>query len=85
MRNAAAKGLVRPPTGLKMRLPCSVCNVLSMLFFTNQGRGIHYQGLSPAGVSRQAKGIPVINFLDLRPDERVTTMVAAKKWMIAKT
>jgi len=57
-----------------------VCNVLSqVLFFTNQGRVFTIKAYRLPESSRQAKGIPVINFLDLRPDERVTTMVAAKK------
>lgn len=56
-----------------------VCSVKSqVLFFTNQGRVFTTKAYRLPESSRQAKGTPVINFLDLKPNERVTTMVAAR-------
>jgi DNA gyrase subunit A len=57
-----------------------VTSVLSqVLFFTNQGRVFTIKAYRLPESSRQAKGTPVINFLDLRPNELVTTMVAARQ------
>lgn len=50
----------------------------NILFFTNQGRVFSSKAYRLPESSRQAKGMPLINFLELRPDERVTTMVAAR-------
>jgi len=56
-----------------------VTSILStVLFFTNQGRVFSNKAYRLPESSRQAKGMPLINFLELRPDERVTTMVAAR-------
>lgn len=62
----------------------AVSNVLvtsvlaNVLFFTNQGRVFTIKAYRIPESSRQAKGMPVINFLELRPGERVTTLVAAR-------
>lgn len=57
-----------------------VTSVLSqVLFFTNQGRVFTIKAYYLPESSRQAKGVPVINLLELRPGERVTTMVAARE------
>lgn len=50
----------------------------NVLFFTNQGRVFSQKAYRLPESSRQAKGLPLINFLELRPEERVTTMVAAR-------
>lgn len=56
-----------------------VTSILSnVLFFTNQGRVFSQKAYRLPESSRQAKGMPLINFLELKPDERVTTMVAAR-------
>ncbi len=58
-----------------------VTSVLShVLFFTNQGRVFSSRVYHLPEASRQAKGLPLVNFIDLRPDERVTTLVAARKF-----
>jgi len=58
-----------------------VTSVLSnILFFTNQGRAFTCKGYQIPESSRQAKGIPVINFVELRPEEYITTMVAASEF-----
>ena len=50
----------------------------NVLFFTNTGRVFSSKAYRLPESSRQAKGMPLINFLELRPEERVTTMVAAR-------
>lgn len=56
-----------------------VTSVLAnILCFTNQGRVFSIKAYQLPETSRQAKGMPIINFLDLRPGEMVTTLVAAK-------
>ena len=57
-----------------------VTSVLAnVLFFTNTGRVFSTKAYRLPESSRQAKGMPLINFLELRPEEKVTTMVAARK------
>lgn len=58
-----------------------VASVMShVLFFTNQGRAFSSRVYHLPEASRQAKGLPLINFIDLRPDERVTTLITARKF-----
>lgn len=58
-----------------------VTNVLSdILFFTNQGRAFSCKAYHIPESSRQAKGIPLINLLELRPDEKVTTLMANREF-----
>lgn len=52
----------------------------NILFFTNQGRVFSAKAYQIPQSSRQARGLPVINFLELRPEEKITTMVAAKNF-----
>ena len=55
-----------------------VTSVLAtVLCFTNQGRVFSLKAFQLPEASRQAKGLPLINFLELRPDERVTTLIPA--------
>ncbi|WP_369397324.1 DNA gyrase C-terminal beta-propeller domain-containing protein [Syntrophomonas palmitatica] len=57
-----------------------VTSVLAnVLFFTNQGRVFSSRAYHIPESSRQAKGLPLINFLELRPEEMVTTLVPARK------
>jgi len=56
-----------------------VTSVLAnVLFFTNQGRVFSLKAYQLPETSRQAKGMPIINFLELRPGEMVSTLVAAR-------
>jgi DNA gyrase subunit A len=58
-----------------------VTNVLSdILFFTNQGRAFSCKAYHIPESSRQAKGIPLINLLELKPDEKVTTLMANREF-----
>lgn len=50
----------------------------NILFFTNQGRVFSSKAYHIPEASRQAKGQAVINIMDLRPDEKVSTLVAVK-------
>ncbi len=56
-----------------------VTSVLStLLFFTNQGRVFSMKAYKIPESTRQAKGLPIINLIELRPGEMVTTPVAAR-------
>ncbi|MEA1961153.1 MAG: DNA gyrase subunit A [Bacillota bacterium] len=56
-----------------------VTSVLSnLLFFTNMGRVFSSKAYKITESSRQAKGQAIVNFLELRPDEKVTTIVAVR-------
>lgn len=58
-----------------------VTSVLSdVLFFTNKGRVFSCKAYQIPESSRQAKGMPIINFVDIQGEEKVTTMVAAGKF-----
>lgn len=58
-----------------------VTSVMSqLLFFTNQGRVFSIRAYHIPESSRQAKGMPLINFLELRPDEKVSTIVATRQF-----
>ncbi|MDD3268221.1 MAG: DNA gyrase subunit A [Syntrophomonadaceae bacterium] len=58
-----------------------VTSVMShLLFFTNQGRVFSIRAYHIPESSRQAKGLPVINFLELRPEEKVSTIVATRQF-----
>ncbi|MHD0396264.1 DNA gyrase subunit A [Staphylococcus simulans] len=49
-----------------------------VLFFTNQGRVYKLKGYEVPELSRQSKGIPVINAIELENDEAISTMIAVK-------
>lgn len=56
-----------------------VTSVLNdILFFTNQGRVFSCKAYQLQEASRQAKGMPLINYIDIKSEERVTTIVAAR-------
>lgn len=50
----------------------------NILFFTNQGRAFGAKAYQIQESSRQAKGQALVNFLELRPGEKVSTIVAAR-------
>ncbi|NLG32230.1 MAG: DNA gyrase subunit A, partial [Syntrophomonadaceae bacterium] len=50
----------------------------NVLFFTNQGRVYSCKAHQLPESSRQSKGMPLINFLELGSDEKVTTMLPAR-------
>jgi DNA gyrase subunit A len=56
-----------------------VISVMSnILFFTNQGRVFTTKAYQIPESSRQSKGQALVNFLELRPNEKVTTLVGAR-------
>ena len=56
-----------------------VTGVLSnILLFTNQGRVFSSKAYHIPESSRQAKGQAVVNFMELRPEEKVSTIIAVK-------
>jgi len=57
---------------------CVTSVLANVLFFTNQGRVFTARAFQIPEHSRQAKGLPIINLLELRPEEKVTTLVAAR-------
>ncbi|MGI6413421.1 MAG: DNA gyrase subunit A [Syntrophomonadaceae bacterium] len=50
----------------------------NVLFFTNQGRVYSCKAHQLPESSRQSKGMPLVNFLELGSDEKVTTMLPAR-------
>ena len=49
-----------------------------VIFFTNKGRVYKLKGYEVPELSRQSKGIPVINAIELDNDESISTMIAVK-------
>ncbi|MFH4934040.1 DNA gyrase subunit A [Staphylococcus cohnii] len=50
----------------------------NVLFFTNKGRVYKLKGYEVPELSRQSKGIPVVNAIELDNDETISTMIAVK-------
>ena len=48
----------------------------ALLFFTERGRVFHLKTHEVPDASRQAKGIPLINLIDIEQNERITAVVA---------
>lgn len=46
-----------------------------LLFFTNRGRVYSVKGYEVPEFSRQAKGIPIINLLQIEPGEQISTVI----------
>lgn len=49
-----------------------------ILFFTNKGRVYKLKGYEIPELSRQSKGLPIVNALPLEKEETVSTMIAVK-------
>lgn len=49
-----------------------------ILFFTSKGRLFRSKVYELPSASRQAKGTPIVNVIQLGPDERVSTLITAK-------
>ena len=49
-----------------------------ILFFTNKGRVYKLKGYEVPELSRQSKGIPIVNAIELDNDETISTMIAVK-------
>ncbi len=58
-----------------------VCNTHdSLLFFTNRGKVFHLKAHEIPDAGRTAKGLPLINLISIEPKERVTQVLAVKKF-----
>jgi DNA gyrase subunit A len=58
-----------------------VCNTHdSLLFFTNRGRVFQLKAHEIPDAGRTAKGLPLINLISIEPKERVTEVLAVKKF-----
>ncbi|MDK3812430.1 DNA gyrase subunit A [Staphylococcus pseudintermedius] len=49
-----------------------------VLFFTNKGRVYKLKGYEVPELSRQSKGIPIVNVIELDQDEVISTMITVK-------
>ena len=49
-----------------------------IMFFTNRGRVYRLKGYELPELSRQSKGIPIVNMLEIDKDEKISTMIAVK-------
>ncbi|MCC6628830.1 MAG: DNA gyrase subunit A [Chloroflexi bacterium] len=80
----------RGVNGMSTRDEDKVQHILScttmdnLLFFTNRGRVFVLKAHELPDASRTAKGMPVINFIAIQPDERVTTVLAVSDFDAAQ-
>jgi DNA gyrase subunit A len=51
-----------------------------MLFFTDSGRVYRIRTHEVPDASRQSKGIPVVNLIDIAPRDTITSIVAIREW-----
>jgi DNA gyrase subunit A len=71
-------------TGIGLRDEDRVAHILAanshdrLLFFTNTGRVFQIKAHELPETSRTSRGIPVVNLIDLRPDETITTLMPIK-------
>ncbi len=49
-----------------------------IMFFTNKGRVYRLKGYELPELSRQSKGIPIVNMLEIDKDEKISTMISVK-------
>lgn len=49
-----------------------------MMFFTNKGRVYRLKGYELPELSRQSKGIPIVNMLEIDKDEKISTIISVK-------
>jgi len=55
-----------------------------ILFFTNKGRVYRLKGYEIPIYSRQAKGLPIINLLQIEKDEKISSIISVKRENDAK-
>ena len=71
-------------TGVTMRDEDNVQHILgantmdSLLVFTNRGKVYHLKVHELPDSGRTAKGVPIVNLMNIQPDETVTTMMRVK-------
>nr|MBA3414506.1 DNA gyrase subunit A [Chloroflexia bacterium] len=77
-------------TGVTMRDEDAVKHILaanthdSLLVFTNRGKVYHLKVHELPDASRTARGVPIINLVNMQPDETVTTLLKVKDFSSAK-
>ena len=49
-----------------------------ILFFTNTGRVYRLKGYEIPELSRQSKGLPIVNLIEIEKDEKISTMISVK-------
>ncbi len=52
----------------------------NLLFFTDRGKVYHLRGFDVADTKKQAKGLPVVNLIDVEAGERVTAILAVQDY-----
>jgi DNA gyrase subunit A len=72
----------READGVQHLISCSTMD--NLLFFTNRGRVFVLKTHELPDAGRTAKGMPIINFIAIQPDERVTTLLAVSDFDSAK-
>jgi len=83
-QNRGGKGIV----GMAVRDMDAVqhmitCNTLdNLLFLTNKGKVYQLKAHEVPDVSRQAKGLPLVNLVSLEPNETVTGLIAIRDFKI---
>ncbi len=61
------------------------CNTMhDLLFFTNRGRVYRLKAHEVPDASRTAKGLPLVNLIDLQPQEQVTSVLSVADYDTAK-
>jgi len=80
----------RGVTGVTMRDEDAISEILSantmdwLLVFTNRGRVYQIKVHELPDASRTAKGIPIVNVINMQPDESVTTLMKVRDYSLAK-
>ncbi|CAN5563042.1 DNA gyrase subunit A [soil metagenome] len=76
----------RGVTGVTMRAEDGIQHILaantmdSLLIFTNRGRVYQVKIHELPDAGRTAKGVPIVNVINLQPDETVTTLLAVRSF-----
>ena len=52
----------------------------NLLFFTDRGKVYHLRGYDVPDSKKQAKGLPIVNLIDVEGGERVTTILAVRDY-----
>jgi len=80
--NRGARGV----TGMQTRDEDKLAHIFAartldhVLFFTNQGRVYSERAFNLPDAGRDSKGLPIVNVLNLRPEERITAAVAVPEF-----
>jgi DNA gyrase subunit A len=52
----------------------------NLLFFTDRGKVYHLRAFDVPDTKKQAKGLPIVNLIDVEPGERVTTILPVRSY-----